>query len=643
LVSVIVAFCTACADTKLQYTAQQQAQYVESNNGIVASADPLATAAGLRILQLGGNAVDAAVATGFALSVVEPSMSGLGGRAVILLRLPDGSFHGVDGMSEVPAAYPGTDSEGVEYGYRTIGIPGAVAAYAAALEDFGTLPLDIVMQPAIELAEKGFTLPFSTVDRNLDEFPGSRQTFRRLDGTPYLAGELFRPDALARTLRLIAENGPEAFYRGEIAHAMARDMSANGGYVTVADLANYEARPLRIEKGEYRGFELIGTGSPPSGYMLIEALHILEHFDLDKAKEVVWATRLCQALQLALNDRDSLPGPPADREALMVSKSWAARRALLIQEGKGAGSGESAGVADDEPIHTSHLSVVDRDGMVVAMTQSLGPAFGSAVVTPGLGFLYAVTMGSYKDGLPGTRPNLSQSPFIVQWDEQPVLVLGAAGGGRIPSAILSVVSRLIDRSNSFSEAMRNPRVHTGETCPRLETTGEYSFEATVTDRMLHGSFRSEWGDVYPVDGTRTSGGVGLLGTWELSANGATSHPYSDFGVPLALEVTAYEDGYSAVLSNGWADAPSQAKLLLRRTDKVSISEDRLTMVFSPTISWSEQDFAAARQFGVTPQADRPVARVHALYYDTTRAVWSGMADPRGRGSAASAVIVPEHH
>jgi gamma-glutamyltranspeptidase/glutathione hydrolase len=568
-------------------------------------------------------------------------MSGIGGRAVILLRLPDGSFHGVDGMSEVPAAYPGSESEGVEYGYRTIGVPGAVAAYAAALEEFGTLPLDIVMQPAIELAEKGFILPFSTVDKKLSEFPGSRQTFRRPDGTPYLAGELFRPEALAKTLRHIAEDGPDAFYRGEIAQAIAGDMSANGGYVTAADLANYEARPLRIEKGKYRGFDLIGTGSPPSGYMLIEALQILEHFDLDIAKEGVWATRLCQALQLARNDRDSLPGPPADREALMVSKKWAAGRALLIQEGSVTGAGATADAADDEPIHTSHLSIVDRNGMVVAMTQSLGPEFGSAVATPGLGFLYAVTMGSYKDGLPGSRPNLSQSPFIVQRDEQPVLVLGAAGGGRIPSAILSVVSRFIDRSNSFTEAMRNPRVHTGETCPGLETTGEYSFEATVADRMLHGSFRSEWRDVYPFRGIRTSEGDGVSGTWELSATGATSHPYSDVGVQLALEVTANQDGYSAVLSNGMTDdAPSQPSLPHRRTDKVSISEDRLIIVFSPTISWSEQDYADARQFGVNPRADRPVARVHALYYDKARAVWTGMADPRGRGSAASVVQSP---
>jgi gamma-glutamyltranspeptidase/glutathione hydrolase len=636
----IAAGCSSEPDTQPVAPVTRPVQYVESNDGIVATADPMATAAGIRILELGGNAVDAAVAAGFALSVVEPSMSGIGGRAVLLLRLPDGSFHGIDGMSQVPAAYVPEEGVEAEYGYRTIGVPGAVAAYGQALEAFGSLPLATVIRPAIELAENGLELPFSTTDEKLLESAGARQSYRRPDGTPYLAGEHFRQPALARTLRLIAEGGADAFYRGEIAAAIARDMQQHGGFLTASDLAGYEARPLRVVKGSYRGFELIGTGSPPSGYMLIEALHILEHFDLPASDEAKWGVLLCQALQVAKTDRDTLPGPAEDRENRMVSKEWAADRARSLGAGETQEkiSNGSVPAAPDgsEPVHTSHLSVVDRNGMAVALTQSLGPEYGSRVATPDLGFLYAVTMGAYKDGAPGTRPNLSQSPFMVLKDDRPLLVLGAAGGGRIPSAILSVISRFLDRGDAFREAMSGPRVHTGETCPRLETTGTFRFDGTVEGVNLTGEFRSEWDDVYPVTGIRNDTGAGFLGDWQLSIRGQTTHPYSDVGVLSLMRLGESDTGLTATLLNGTNNMSGQPAIEPRAAESVSLVSNRLSATFAPRIQWSAGDRNEVRRFGAEPLQDKAVARVHALYFDVARDVWIGMADPRGRGSAASA-------
>ena len=614
---------------------ERPGQVVESNAGIVASADPLATAAGVRMLEQGGNAVDAAVATGFALSVVEPSMSGIGGRAVALVRLPNGEFHGVDGMSEVPAGYSPASESRPDYGYQTIGIPGAVAAWAHLLDRFGTLPLDVVMQPAIELADDGFELPFSTVDEGLAEYPGASESFLKPDGTPYRLGERFRQPALARTLRRIAATGPETFYRGEIAAAIAADMTANGGFVSREDLAGYAVRPLRIVRGEYRGHQLVATGSPPSGYMLIEALQVLEHVDAAALDEPAWATMLCRALGLAREDRDTLPGPAVEREDRMLSTEWAKQRAshLAVSNDTSNAVGESA---DAEPDHTSHLSVIDADGMIVAMTQSLGPEYGSRVATPGLGFLYAVTMGSYKDGAPKTRPNLSQSPIMVLDGDDPMLVLGAAGGGRIPSAIVSVISRWIDRQNSFADAMKKPRVHTGGHCTRLEDSGAFSLIATLDDDVLTGWFESGAGEIFTMTGVRSTPSTGWAGDWTLAMTGATTHPYSDIGVQLRLRLEPAGNTYSAHLLNGPENPAGQPALPPWAADDVLTEANRLTMTFPARFRWTDSEFETVRAKGGRPEWDRPIARVHALYYDADRKLWTGMADPRGRGSAAAA-------
>jgi gamma-glutamyltranspeptidase/glutathione hydrolase len=631
-VSIMLVFsCNSSASTELSVPLTQ---INSSKSGVVATADPLATQAGVRMLELGGNAVDAAVAAAFALSVVDPSMSGIGGRAVLLLRTADGRFHGIDGATQVPKSYGPNDKEVPEFGYGTIGVPGALAAYSKALKEFGTLPLHLVLQPAIEFAEKGIILPFSRVDEGLIEFPGSRENFLRPDGSPFLVGQHFVQKELASTLRHIAEQGVEVFYKGEIAEAIVRDMQENGGFVSSSDLANYQAKTLRIVNGNYRGFKLVGTGSPPSGYMLIEALHIMEHFDLQTIDTAGWSILLCRALKMARHDRDTLPGTPEFRETQMVSKALAADRARELSLIKPI-EHISPATDDGEPTHTSHLSVVDGDGMIVVMSQSLGPAFGSRVVTPGLGFLYAKTINRNKAYIPGSRPRLSQSPFMVLKNGEPYLALGAAGGQRIPSAILNVVSRLIDRGDDIADAIRNPRVHAGNSCPSLENTGSLIFTGRINGDKITGEFRSEFGDIYPITSNSQSEGDRPLGEWMLEAKGNTSHPYSDFGPQLLLHIAKRNGRLIATLSNSSESPIIQPELQSRQASLVEFTSGKLTINFPARISWTADEKMAVSHYGVNPQLDQSIARVHAVYYDKFKDTWVGVADIRGRGSVGS--------
>ncbi|MDH3455711.1 MAG: gamma-glutamyltransferase [Gemmatimonadota bacterium] len=442
---------------------------MRSNRGMVVSGSAIATEIGVRVLESGGNAVDAAVATALALAVVEPTMSGLGGRTQILVRTTSGQFHGVDGTTEVPRGAPTdpTSDEGA-YGYHTIGIPGTVAALERALTAFGTRSFAELLTPVIALADTGFLLPNPEAERlarvadQLREFTGSARYFLKPDGSTYRGGERLVQADLANTLSALATGGAEAFYGGWIADTLAADLARHGGFVTTTDLSRYRAPWSRIVQGSYRGFDLVGTYLPASGATTIEALHLLEQFDLsDRAGGAEWAALLAQALLLSFEDRVADLGTPDEHAQVLASKEWAATRAVDIMDPAQREDPVvvSMAAASDESPYTTHLSVTDRDGMVVALTQSLGPTMGSKVAAPGLGFVYAATMG-YLGGLqPGDRPFSSQSPLIVLHDGEPVLVLGAAGGRRILSAIVSVVSRWVDQQLSLPDAMAAPRLH----------------------------------------------------------------------------------------------------------------------------------------------------------------------------------------
>jgi gamma-glutamyltranspeptidase/glutathione hydrolase len=480
----------ACGAPPPEHPAYAPNQLARSHHGVVVSGAPLATDVGVAVLEQGGNAVDAAIATAFALAVVEPTMSGLGGRTQTLIRTSEGRFVGVDGTTEVPVRAPGEpESDEDLYGYATIGIPGTVAALAWAHTEHGSLPWAELVRPAIALAETGFALPPEEAGRlasqaeRLLQFEGSTLHFLRPDGSPYVGGERFVQADLARTLRAIAEDGADVFYRGWIADSIAADMARHGGFVQAEDLGQYRPRTSLVVRGSYRGYDLVGTYLPASGATTIEALHILERFDLTgRAGSSEWACLSTQALLLAFEDRRKELGTREEQARLLTSKEWAASRAAEVRDPDAAASvaiNDRAweAMASPEPAHTTHLSVADAAGGLVALTQSLGPSTGSRVATPGLGFLYAATMGYLGAMPPGSRPWSSQSPLIVLNDGRPAYVLGAAGGRRIISAIVQVVSRLADQDPSLAAALAAPRLHPTDDTVYMEGRPEATWTA----------------------------------------------------------------------------------------------------------------------------------------------------------------------
>ncbi len=461
-----------CEPQAPEHPAYGPGQLARSTHGMVVSGAPLATDVGVQVLESGGNAVDAAVATAFALSVVEPSMSGLGGRTQILLRTAAGEYAGIDGTTEVPAGAPAEPAAEEDlYGFATIGVPGTVAALAMAHAAHGTRPWAELIAPAIALAEGGFALPAGAAERiagvadQLREFESSARYFLKPDGSIYGGGERLVQPELARTLRAIAEGGADAFYQGWIADSVAADMERGGGYVRRDDLADYEARRSLVVRGSYRGHELVGTYLPASGATTIEALHILERFNLtDRAGTPEWLALTAQALLLSFEDRTKDLGTVIEQAYTLASKEWAATRAEQVEDPGAAQSvamspGALAALGAAESAHTTHLSVADGDGGLVALTQSLGPTMGSKVAARGLGFVYAATMGYLGSLPPGARPFSSQSPLIVLKDGEPAYVLGAAGARRIISAIVEVVSRVVDEELCLADAMALPRFH----------------------------------------------------------------------------------------------------------------------------------------------------------------------------------------
>jgi gamma-glutamyltranspeptidase/glutathione hydrolase len=447
---------------------------------MVVTAHPLATWAGVRVLERGGNAADAAVAAAFAVAVVRPSMNSIGGRNQILVREPGGAVSAIDGTTQVPTDYDLSTATRASHGYATVGTPGAPAGLMKLHGEHGSLPLETVMAPAIEYAENGFRLlPGQALFHRMSagqlvESEGAREAYLKPDSSPYRAGELLRQPDMASTYRTIAAGGADVFYRGEIAAAIAADMAANGGAVTQKSLADYRAEDARVVRGSYRGYDLVAMDVPASGALAIQALHIMENFDRSKLSTEEWALVTAQAIALTIPDLIALGSDTAAERA--TSKEWAALQAERVELGElvetpGGGEAGSAPLLEEHEGYTTHVSVADSSGMVVSLTQTIGPAMGSKVVTPGLGFLYAVTLGGYLSGdmVPGERARSGITPLLVLNDGEPMLVLGAAGGLRIISAVVQAVSRVIDDDMSFAEALAAPRVH-----PAFDSTFAFS-------------------------------------------------------------------------------------------------------------------------------------------------------------------------
>lgn len=448
---------------------------VRSANGVVASADPQASRAGALVLERGGNAVDAAVATAFALGVVDPTCAGLGGEALVVLRLANGREIAVDGSASVPIGAVPLELQRLKdgdrlFGYPVVATPTMLATMAHLLRRYGTMSLAQTLEPAIDLAEQGHTLrPYVEADLSSEvtkvmESDYLTGLFLRDGRQPWPAGCVLRQPALATTMRRIADEGELVFYRGAIAAEIEADMVANGGYVRRSDLAAarvVERPPLR---GRYRDVELATFPAPGGGETLLGALRILGTFPPELLREDS-ADRLhllVEAVRIAMLDASRSPVP------IHLDPEWARRRAGLIDfrralrdseivQGGPAGSWPTAG-------GTTQISVVDREGNAVALTETLGDS--AFVASPRLGFQYNSLLDSFdyvnprseKYLTPMHAPRTTIAPAVLTRRGALAVVLGSAGSARIPSSLVAVISNLVDRGLGLGEAVAAPRV-----------------------------------------------------------------------------------------------------------------------------------------------------------------------------------------
>jgi len=484
---------------------------VHAQHGIVVSIHELASRAGVEIMQGGGNAVDAAVATGFALAVVHPAAGNVGGGGFMLLRMADGKTHFIDYREKAPAAakadmYLDAQGEVIEdasvIGYKAIGVPGSVAGMVYAEQKYGKLTLKQVMAPAIRLARQGYALSWQEArdlqhDEYLGRFPESRRIFQR-DGHFYQSDELFRQPELARTLERIAAK-PDDFYHGALARELAAALQKGGGLITVDDLAHYEVKEREPVRGNYRGYEIISAPPPSSGgTVLVESLNILEVYDLGKlgsrsAQSIHLTT---EAFRRAFFDRAEFLGDPDFSKipvAQLIDKKYGAawrdsiaadhasiskelKRPPIFSELEQYAAVHPQPVSNHESPHTTHYSVVDAEGNAVAVTTTINDWFGSRVTAEGLGFLLNDEMDDFSakpgvpnsDGLiqgaanaiaPGKRPLSSMTPTIVVHEGKTFLVLGSPGSSKIITTVANVLMGVLDYGMNIQEAVNAPRFH----------------------------------------------------------------------------------------------------------------------------------------------------------------------------------------
>jgi len=479
-----------------------------SRAGMVATSQADATRAGVEMLAAGGNAIDAAVASAFAVGVTQPFSTGIGGGAFILIRLADGEVVAIDGRETAPGAAdrdmyvrPGVAEDASVYGALAVGTPGMVAGLALALERYGTLPLAQVMAPAIRLAREGFAIGPYHVEmmawkrpRIEDRFPDTVRIQYPPEGVALEPGwRLVQPE-LARTLERIAARGPRAFYDGEIAQAIAARVQEGGGLITLDDLKNYTPKLREPVHGSYRGYDVYSFPPPSSGGVaLIEALNILEGMDLAKYGPGSSASihRIVEALKFAFADRAAHLGDADFIEvpvARLTDKDYAAKLRARINPpwwrrapwhwgcSECALRLESPGLPQNDA-GTAHVSTTDALGNAVALTGSINTLYGSGITVPGTGIVlnnemddFAKAIGvpnSYglKDLLgrnavaPYKRPLSSMSPTIVARDGRTVFVTGSPGGPRIISTVLLTIVNTIDYGMDVQQAVSTPRVH----------------------------------------------------------------------------------------------------------------------------------------------------------------------------------------
>ncbi len=473
------------------------AEFQRAANGMVSSRSDIASEVGKDILEQGGNAIDAAVAVGFALAVAYPSAGNIGGGGFMVLRTAEGQVYTQDSREKAPLAASRDmflDNDGnfdrqlSRNSLQATGVPGSVAGLLNALERFGTMSREQVLAPAIQLAEAGFILNedlASQFQSNLDNFrqyPASLALFSK-NGAAYQAGELWQQPELAETLKLISAYGRDGFYKGPVADMLVASMQANNGLISHQDLENYEPVWREAIHGSYRDYEIWSMPAPSSGgVLLIQMLNMLEPYNLSESG---WASAesvhlMVEAQRRAYADRAEHLGDPdfyAVPTAMLTSKAYARQRFADFEPYTASRSDDiGAGSWPQESTQTTHYSIIDAEGNAVAVTTTLNASYGNKFVVPGAGFLLNNEMDDFSSkpntangfGLlggvaneiqPSKRMLSSMTPTIVTKGDEVVLVTGSPGGSTIINTVLQVIVNVIDHGMNIEDAVSSPRFH----------------------------------------------------------------------------------------------------------------------------------------------------------------------------------------
>ncbi len=496
LAGVLATGATAAALLRAPAPATAEVSPVRAKNGMVASQNFLATQVGVEALWDGGTAVDAAVATAFALAVTHPAAGNLGGGGFLLYRPVRGQANFFDFREMAPAAAGPSmflvddlyDPDRHHESHVAVGVPGTVAGLHMAWKAHGKLPWDRLIEPAMRLASDGFMVTdglsrsLESVLPQMREYPASVAQFSR-SGVPYEMGDVLKQPDLARTLQRIARRGPAGFYEGETAQLIEKEMRRGRGLITRADLKAYRALQREPLRGIYRGYEVL-TAPPPSsgGTALLQMLNVLEGYDLGAAGfgSADAVHLVAEAMRRAYADRARYLGDPDFNPqmpiARLISKEYAQALRKGIRTDRASVSSPATFEWPAESAETTHLSVVDADRNAVALTYTLEASYGSKIVVPGAGFLLNNEMGDFnarpgytdETGLIGTEPNLaapgkrmlsSMTPTILVRDGRFFLAVGSPGGRTIINTVLQIVLNVVDFGMNVQQAIDAPRFH----------------------------------------------------------------------------------------------------------------------------------------------------------------------------------------
>jgi gamma-glutamyltranspeptidase/glutathione hydrolase len=473
---------------------------ITARHAVVTSDEPLASMAGMRILQEGGNAFDAAVATAVAVGVLDPRMSSIGGNGFATIYV--GKTHEVralDFYGSAPQRATASLYQGKDYshGFLSAPVPSSLKGYEALHKAYGKLPWARVLQPAIELAEDGFVIRQGLINdmkeyqKLLQEFPSTTKVLQPNGRWP-VAGEIFRQPDLARTLKDIAKNGADAFYRGPLAAHIAQFYQANGGVLSAEDLAGYQAKWIAPISTNYRGYIFYTQPPSSSGIAVLEQLNMLEAYDLRALghNSSEYLHLIGEVMRLAIADRNRYVGDPDFVKVpveKLLSKSYAAERRKLIHLDTTIPIATAGDFDQPDDKHTTHLSVVDDDDNMVALTQTLGDIFGSGVIAADTGVFFSDEMrhlhldpNDPSRLEPGKRSRSNQSPIIVLKDGKPFMTIGTPGSNGIWQRIVQVIANVIDFGMDVQTAITAPRMIYGG---RAETGTEFRPVFKVEDRV----------------------------------------------------------------------------------------------------------------------------------------------------------------